>query len=321
MGNTQIYCEKCKHIHNGEGVCCGKNAGNICPECLHHHIALYKCGCKLEGKETIEKTKEIPNGVRVYSEYEDVITGYNKVMKEIEVKEPYTVYETVTEQQPTNVLVTKYKTENYTDYVPQTISEYCPYQGSNGYISYRTVQVPVAKSRQVSYTDYETQYTQVSVTKPVTHYNIKHITKEVQEPVKERQLVNKTENLYKSETYTELVDRTCHCTSKYACRCAMMFYCGKNGRKTYEYCTCGKDKNCYGENVCIHIHRSSNRTIPKHLRDRLRKFKKEKELELIPAKKDDIMFAGINNIITYIKSLFSMSVHADSINIYRVFRF
>ena len=281
MGNSQIYCKECNHVHDGEGICCGKNNINkVCPECLHFHHGDRGCHTKLEGNEIITKTREIPNGIQKYNEYEDFIIGYNTVIKDIEEREPYTVTETVTEQQAERVLVTKYKQESYTDYETRTVSEYSPYQGFNGYTSYRTESYPVQKSRQVSYTEYETQYKPVSVTKPVTYYNTKYVKKAVEEPIIERRLVEKTKQLYKTETYTEEVDKVCKCTCKYNCRCVLLRLCGRDGRISYETCDHvegGKRGMTYYGEECFHMYKSSNRYMPWEYRMKIWKYENEQE--------------------------------------------
>lgn len=293
MGNS-IYCKQCKHKHKGVGICCGTNNINnsICPQCLHKHYGTMQCCCKLEGTETIEKTREVSNGVRHYSEYEDFTIGYKTVIKDVAVEEPYTLMETVMEQQSERVLVTKWKQEDYTDWETRTVQSYSQYQGFNGNVSYSTERYPVSKTRQVSYQDYETQYKSVPVMKEVTHYTTTYVKKEVEEPITERRLVAKTKQLYKTEKYTETIDKVCKCKSKYSCRCVISQPCGSDGPLSYG--TCVDSYHAWGDvgneqrgmtyhGECHHMYISSRRSMPwkYHLKiwqyEREQRKKKEEE--------------------------------------------
>jgi hypothetical protein len=214
--------------------------GNKCLDCGHVHKEITGC-CTRYDKKTIEVVN-IPIGAKEVEVIEDKIIGYNKVMKDVEEKIPYETTRQVQQTRYNRVAVTKYKTEYYTDYEARTESYYSPYQGMNGYTSYRTNYYPVQKSRQVSYTDYEDRPETYYTTETYTDYTTRTVRKEVNEPIIEKVKVRKMEPIYKQERRETVDDEMCYCRSHTGCKCwrpSLMerLFFGDEDKAYYHECT------------------------------------------------------------------------------------
>lgn len=216
-------------------VCTDACKGTKCKYCHHkkhrgecHHrvfcsICLHKhgrYGCHAMKEETYTDYEDVRKPItETYSMEEDVVK-YKTEVKTYEKQIPIQNPRTRQVYKTRRIPIQRSRQVSYTDYETRHTQHYCPYQGGNGYTTYSSETVPILKYRTEMYTDYTDEPYYDTETYYETTYETKVVTEPVKIPYTVREMVQKTRTTgYK--TVKEQVTKTRHIP----CKCKRLIGC------------------------------------------------------------------------------------------------
>jgi hypothetical protein len=148
------------------------------------------CHAMKEEKYTVYEDVRKPI-TETYSEEENV-TKYRTEVKTYEKQIPIQTLKTRQIHKTRRIPIQRSRQVQYTDYETRHTQHYCPYQGTGGYTTYSSETVPILKYKSEKYTD----YTDEPYDETETYYEITYKKEIVTEPVKipytVREMVQKT---------------------------------------------------------------------------------------------------------------------------------